>query len=408
MNRLVVNLKLIWCNITQHKIYTLFCVFGTMLTFIFVVIITQITHVLLGNTEPALEADRIVYVPDILENDAGKIIKGINKRDIQTLVSNLKDEVHYTCSHFEATTVIVNGQYKDQGIYFIDENYWKVFQFEFVQGHPFTESEMEMPCVIVNEHFAKKNFPKGDALDKEVQFQRRTYKITGVVADVSFFAQEGKASFWAPEKFNKQIPTGNDWVETYILFPEKMEHEVIVNRVTNAFKLFTKMYNVDESTTLKQIRTVDEALIVKYGGDLLMVGISGILFILFIIPILNIVLLNVANTNTRSSEIGLKRALGADNKSAFLSILAENFLLVFIGTILGIIFTLPVCQLIDKILFLSIISGEMTILASLNWKIIFMGVLPLSLLFSLLSGGIPAYWMVKRSIIDMLKGGIKC
>ncbi len=35
-------------------------------------------------------------------------------------------------------------------------------------------------------------------------------------------------------------------------------------------------------------------------------------------------------------------------------------------------------------------------------------VLPLSVLFSLLSGGIPIYYLVKRSVNDLLKGGTKC
>ncbi|WP_065220150.1 MULTISPECIES: ABC transporter permease [Butyricimonas] len=408
MSQLCLFFKPIWCNIICHKAYALFCVLGTMLTFIFITIIMQISHVLLDKTPPVLNAERIVFIPDYLENDTGKFIKGINKSDVKTLVSNLKEKICYTSSHFEAASILVNGQYNDYGIHFIDENYWNVFQFEFVQGHAFTKSEMEIPCAIVNENFVKTFFPDKDVLNKEIYFQQGTYKITGVVADVSFFSQEGHASLWVPEKFNKQIPTGNDWVKTYILFPENMNQEAIMRSITSAFKLFTKMYNVKGSSTLKQIKTVDEVTVERYGGDLLMMGVCGIIFILLIIPILNIVLLSMANTNIQVNEIGLKRALGADKKTAFLSILMENFLLVVLGTILGIILTLPVCEGIDCLLFSETIDGKMTILASLNWGMIFAIILPLSLFFSLFSGGIPAYWMVKRPIIDMLKGGSKC
>lgn len=408
MGKIKIYFKSILFNIMHHKAYALFCVFGTMLTFIFITIVVQVAYVLINNTPPALAADRIVCIPDELENDAGKRIKGINKADIQTLISNVKEDVCYTCSHFEAANITVGTKYRDYGIYFIDENYWNVFQFEFVQGHPFTKSEMQMPCAIVNEHFVKTFFPDKDVINKEIRFQRETYKITGIVADVSYFAQEGSASLWVPEKFNKHIPTGNDWVKTYVLFPENMSYEVIIGSITSAFKLFAEMYNVKESTTLKQIWTVKEAIPKRYGGDLLMMGISGIIFILLIIPILNIILLSIANTNVQINEIGLRRALGANKKTTFLSILMENLLLVIIGTLLGILLTLPVCQGIDNLLFSDSIVGKMTILSGLNWSVLFTGVLPLSLLFSFLSGGIPAYLMVNRPIVDMLKGGSKC
>lgn len=392
----------------HNKAYALFCIFGTTLTFVFIIIIMQIAYVLTNNIPPAVAAERIVCIPNELENDVGKRIKGINKADIHTLMGNVKENVCYTCSHFEAANIIVEEKYSDYGIHFIDENYWNVFQFEFVQGHPFTESEMQMPCAIVNERFVKTFFPDKDVINKEIQFQRGTYKITGVVADVSYFAQEGSASLWVPEKFNKHIPTGNDWVMTYVLFPENISNEAIIGSIKTAFKLFTKMYNVKESTTLKQIWTVKEAIPKKYGGDLLMMGISGIIFILLIVPILNIILLSIANASVQVNEIGLRRALGSNKKQTFLSILMENLLLVVIGTFLGILLTLPVCQGIDNLLFSDSILGKMTILSGLNWSVLFTRVLPLSLLFSFLSGGIPAYLMVKRPIIDMLKGGSKC
>ena len=54
------------------------------------------------------------------------------------------------------------------------------------------------------------------------------------------------------------------------------------------------------------------------------------------------------------------------------------------------------------------VFGKMGILPELDWNVILLIVFPLSVLFSLLSGGIPAYLIVRRTILDMLKGGSKC
>ena len=114
-----------------------------------------------------------------------------------------------------------------------------------------------------------------------------------------------------------------------------------------------------------------------------------------------------ANTNIQVAEIGIKRALGAKQNLVFFEILVENVILVIGGTLLGIILFVPLCQFFDKLLFENMILGAQTILADMNLGVIFGEVLPLSLLFSIISGGLPAYWVVKYPITDMLKGGVK-
>ena len=400
MERIRIYFKPIWYNIIHHKAYAGFCVFGTMLTFVFITILLQVAYVILCDTAPAVAADRIVSVPFVLRDNKGEAVKGLNKSDIRTLMNNVREEVCYTSYHYEAVDIIVNGRYDEYGIYFIDRNYWNVFQFELLQGHFFTEDEMQMSCVIVNENFVRSFFPDKSVINKEIQIEGNTYRITGVVADVSYFAPQGKASLWVPEKFSKN--ESNDWVETYILYPENMSTETIIRSVTNAYQFFVKTYyNIDKSVSVKQfIRKM-------YGGGLFLSGVGVMVFILLVVPVLNIVLLSMANTSVQAREIGLKRALGASKKTSFLFILVENVLLVIMGTVLGILLTVPVCCGIDWIVFSNSIEGQMMLLPELNWTIIFISVLPLALLFSFLSGGIPAYLTVKRPIVDMLKGGTK-
>ena len=88
-------------------------------------------------------------------------------------------------------------------------------------------------------------------------------------------------------------------------------------------------------------------------------------------------------------------------------ILMENLLLVVLGTLGGILLTFPICGWIDKWGSLNNSVGEVTLLPELDWTLFFISALPLMLLFSLLSGGIPAWLAIKHSIMEMLKGGEK-
>lgn len=137
-------------------------------------------------------------------------------------------------------------------------------------------------------------------------------------------------------------------------------------------------------------------------------GVGGILFILLCIPLLNIVLLNMANTSVQITEIGVKRALGANRFVAFMMILSENFVLIIAGVIWGIISVYPVLQCVGLLYLDEDVLGALAVMPQLDWAIILLAVVPLSILFSLISGGIPAYLNVKRPIVEMLKGGSSC
>ena len=213
---------------------------------------------------------------------------------------------------------------------------------------------------------------------------------------------------WISEYFNKNIATGSDFVETNILFSEDISVEKMKKVTSDAFNRWIDIYGFKMNMIPDKIYTIRDVLHQEFGGDFLLIGIGGILFILLIIPVLNIILLSMANTCVQVCEIGLKRALGAGRFSIFMSILVENLILVVLGTLGGIMLVMPICNFIDRLFLMDNVFGKMVILPELDWNVILLIVFPLSVLFSLLSGGIPAYLIVRRTILDMLKGGSKC
>ena len=407
MKKLYIYWKPICYNIMHHKSYALFCVFGAMLTFVFVTILLQIVHVVRGNMPPALYSERIVEVPSYIWDEQGNNFKSrLNRKDVQMIMSQLKGYENYTCYHDEANNVRANGQFGMNMAVYTDYNYWNVFQYDFVQGHPFTEREAKEPRVVVNESVAKTYFAKANVVGEELCFQGNRYKIIGVVADISLFAQDGHLSIWLPEYFDRGM-SGNDWVNTYILFPEGTDMEKAKKMVMSAVSYVAEMKHVNVTQFPEPVRTVQEVRAEVFGGHLWRMSVFLGLLLLLIIPILNIILLSVANTSIQVAELGIKRALGANRDFVFLEVLIENIVLVIVGTLLGIALLLPLCQFLDKLLFGNMIIGSLTILAEMNWTVILLEVLPLSLLFSLVSSGLPAYWVIRNPIVDMLKGGVE-
>ena len=323
------------------------------------------------------------------------------------MMNNVVGYETYTCSHSQNGNIILNNKLLDNSVLFVDAKYWDVFQYKFIKGRPWNKEESRQPYVVINESFAMSYFATDDVIGKEIEFQEITYKVLGVVEDVSMFAYGGNSPVLAPESFSDFL-MGRRIVNIHVLFPEGMSVEEMKKRLTNGFNIWAEMASWGSKAQVRYFSTIQELLAEDYGGDLLLVGVGGILFILLCIPLLNIVLLNMANTSVQIAEIGVKRALGANRFVAFMMILSENFVLVIAGLVGGIILVYPVLQCMGLLYLDEDAFGALAVMPQLDWMIILFVVVPLSILFSLIAGGIPAYLNVKRPIVEMLKGGSSC
>lgn len=405
MGKLRIYFKPIWYNIMHHKAYAGFCVFGTMLTFVFITILLQVTNVIVGNTPPATKADRIVRVNAGIWDERREVF--FERKDVEAMMNNVVGCETYTCSHNQNGNILVNNKLLDNGVLFVDAKYWDVFQYKFIKGRPWNKEESRQPYVVINESFAMSYFATDDVIGKEIEFQEITYKVLGVVEDVSMFAYGGNSPVLAPESFSDFL-MGRRIVNIHVLFPEGVSVEEMKRRLTNGFNIWAEMASWGSKAQVRYFSTIQELLAEDYGGDLLLVGVGGILFILLCIPLLNIVLLNMANTSVQIAEIGVKRALGANRFVVFMMILSENFVLVIAGLVGGIILVYPVLQCMGLLYLDEDAFGALAVMPQLDWMIILFVVVPLSILFSLIAGGIPAYLNVKRPIVEMLKGGSSC
>lgn len=405
--KMSIFIKLIFGHIYNHKGYSLFCILGAMLTFIFITLLLQFSRVIGGHTPPVVNADKIINIPNYIESEYGKG-KWMTCNDVKSLMSNVCGYKFYTCTHYELGNMFVNGKYIDNGVLFVDVNYWKIFQYDFIKGKPWEKQDENNPCIIVNAMFANEYFASDNIIGETIEFQGVNYKIIGVVSDVSLYSMYGQVSAWIPDSFNRNITTGNNMVETNILFPESMETNDVKSVMSNAIARWSNSHNLHLNMGVDKIYTIQDVLQYGFGGDYLLLGIWGILFMLLSIPVLNIVLLNIANTNVQESEIGLRRALGSSRLNMLVAICVENFVLILIGTMIGILLVLPLCNFVDSVFLMDSVFGKMAVLPDLDWNVVIFGVFPLSVLFSLLSGGIPAYFIIKQPILNMLKGGSKC
>lgn len=397
-------------NIRHNKAYAAFCILGTALTFIFVIILLQLTHTLTSTEPPLVNADRTVRVERVYTDHGPdhdwRNICYWSPSDVVAMRDLVKGYESFCISHIESVNPVIGGKLKNVVANYVNGEYWDIKAFDFVAGRPFTKEDYTAatPVAVIKESNARKYFGSPEqALDQTIDLQQQTFKIIGVVADFSVLGANEWSTLWIPYTYNKGVPSGySDYTIEY-LFPAEMSVQEMKDNVMRAVRHHWKQQD-KEIVEPTEFHTVREEITAVVGDQMLKYGIWVIILVLLIVPAVNIVTLSTANMETRAGEIAIRRAIGSSKGAAFRQIMSESLLLVLIGTVLGLILVYPTLSLVEHQI-LNVTTGEgSNLLGTMNWWVILYGVLPLSVLFSLMSGGIPAWLVSKRNISATLKG----
>lgn len=81
-----------------------------------------------------------------------------------------------------------------------DTAYWRLFDFDFLSGAPFTGAAFKsgLPEVVLSETAARALFGSEQVTGREVKIDFVTYRVCGVVRDVSRFASVAWSEAWVP------------------------------------------------------------------------------------------------------------------------------------------------------------------------------------------------------------------
>lgn len=394
-------------GILHNKAYASFCVIGTAFTFVFIIITLQLAYTLTGKTPPFVNAERTIVLK-FFESTKGESIGGIPVPGMVSFIERIKGFEEYSLYYSCSDNVFARDIYRPVSIVFTNGGYWKMNQFDFVEGRPFTEQECKdkEALIVIRENIADMFFKGASAVGQKMDVQGKSYTVIGVMANYSTFAIRSDEVL-LPYTMNKFVPSGIGFCKISILFPREMNVQSAKERVAAAVRFFWDDFGVQVDISPDKLQTFQEERISDFGSDLFSYGLPVVILLLLVIPAINIVTLNVANVSNHTLEIALRRALGATVFASFVQMIMEVFILVILGIVLGLCLTLPVANWIGTIFFDSGSGGRVSLIEHLDYRVVLYWMFPLALVFTLLSGGIPAYLVAKGNIAVTLKGGSK-
>ena len=242
----------------------------------------------------------------------------------------------------------------------VGADYFETVGTRILRGRPILESDTATSghVAVVNEAFARRFFPNQDAIGKRFGARpkfAKSFEIVGIATDAKYLDPGKPAApmYFIPRSqrtqyddagtaaFESRSLYANDFVLRFAAPRESMEQQI-----RRAFA------QIDPNLTVIRIRSFDAQAASQLNQETLVARLTS-LFGITALLLASIGLYGVTSYTVarRSKEIGIRVALGADRQSVAGMVLRKAYMLVGIGLLIGIPFTLALGRIVGNRLY---------------------------------------------------------
>jgi putative ABC transport system permease protein len=229
----------------------------------------------------------------------------------------------------------------------VSDDYFAAMGIPLLQGRSFgSQDTPEAPLsAIVNQSMSRRFWPDGDAIDKRVLWGGRTLTIIGVVGDVRIKTLEAEIG---PTIYNSvyQLERGPTTNAVFILRTRTADAASLAPAVRDA------IWSVDRDVPVFDIRTMDQivsgSLTTRRFAAALLSSFALLALALAVIGLYGVLSYAIAQ---RTSELGLRFALGATPGQVLRLVLGEGLRLTVIGLAIGGLLAIAAARAMSRLLF---------------------------------------------------------
>jgi len=289
----------------------------------------------------------------------------------------------------------------------VDRHYFSTYGMQIRAGRGFTEKDYTefRKVALVDSTAAKSLFSGADPVGKEIEFGSDVYTVVGVIGpaeeftptinslnDYYLYANNGSGSIYFPDSL---WPALYQFDEPQSVAIKVKNTDVMASVGKKAADLLTgsQIMGTDTGFDYRSADMLEQAQQLQNmskSTNTQLIWIASISLLVGGIGVMNIMLVSVTE---RTSEIGLKKALGAKKKRILLQFLTEAAVLTSIGGIIGVLTGIGLAELI---------SGLMQIPVAISAPAIIIAVV-FSTLIGVIFGLLPATKAANLNPIDALR-----
>ena len=408
----------------EERLFSGIYIVGTALAIAFTMVIAVVYYAKLADIAPEVNRSRTVYVKGMVKRAVNDTLKWEQTGYTATQVK----EWLYTLKSAEVVSATVNGsRYSSDRQYLkcdnhklvpvvtrmVDANFFKVYQFNFVYGRPFTQEEClnennyienaTMPAVISRD-IAEQAFGKDvDPVGKTLNYGF-LIRIVGVTEPTSSIMEEsfGQLFLALDQEAERVIVVLKEGCTVQDLEKELAE-------IARKRSVSDKEYDYSIISTLlphAQMKMSEDGVALSWSS--IFKSFFPKVFVLLLVPALNLSGLVAARMRRRVAEMGVRKAFGAKRRTLLTQVITENLVLTLCGGFVGLVITWLLLYVFRSWLFFAVgntaftlpeptVDGEM-----LFSPLIFVIGLAVCIVLNLMAALIPAWLSLRNPIVESM------
>lgn len=352
--------KQAWQLIKQNKLFSTIYIAGTALGISMVMILAIMNYVKTANIYPETNRNRTMYVKSLSMipmdtvrfkyANTGSLSYKATKELLMPLKTTESVSIMTTSSNF-ASLPNDDNLFRVRNQY-VDINYWKVFNFRFISGKPFSEADYAsgLQVAVISESFAKELFGAVDVVGQYFEYAFKPFRVAGVVKDMSYVMSDTFAQIWMPytcmkdydKVWNERGGMLSGVSKVFLLADNASDFESIRKEVSDNVQQYNAQATDWKVDLLGQPDVKSAEVNRLWSGmklDMMKVRIKNILIVLLLllVPAINLSGMNSTRMERRLGEMGVRKAFGASRSILIKQVLIENLLLTGLGGLAGLL-----------------------------------------------------------------------
>ena len=408
----------------EERLFSGIYIVGTALAIAFTMVIAVVYYAKLADIAPEVNRSRTVYVKGM----AKRAVNDTLRWEPTSYTATQVKEWLYTLKSAEVVSATVNGsRYTSDRQYLkcdnhklvpvvtrmVDANFFKVYQFRFVYGRPFTQEEClndsyykahaAVPAVISRD-IAEQAFGKDvDPVGKTLNYGF-IIRIVGVIEPTSSIMEEsfGQLFLALDQEAERVIVVLKEGCTVKDLEKELAE-------IARKRSVSDKEWDYFLHGTIlphAQLKMSDDGGLHPWSS--ILKSFFPKVFVLLLVPALNLSGLVAARMRRRVAEMGVRKAFGAKRRTLLTQVIAENLVLTLCGGFVGLVITWLLLYVFRSWLFFAVgntaftlpeptVDGEM-----LFSPLIFVIGLLVCIVLNLMAALIPAWISLRNPIVESM------
>ena len=369
------NMRLAFQGIWSHKLRSVLTMLGIIIGIAAIITIVstikgtneQIKENLIGagNNVVTVQLNQDGYPYDLSWNTPPSEVRIISGETCEELAQiDGAEKISLYTSRNNAEQVFYRNTQFNGNVLGIDENYLSVYGYQVKNGRGFLPSDFEdfRKVVLVDTTAVNTLFGGESPVGEPIEMQGDVYTVVGVVDlsesfaptinsinDYWLYANTSSGTIYLPDAV---WPTAYRFDEPQSVAIKVKNTDVMASVGKAAADLLTEKQIIDKESNFDyrsadMLEQAQQLQSMSESTNMQLVWIASISLIVGGIGVMNIMLVSVTE---RTSEIGLKKALGAKKRRIRLQFLTEAAVLTSLGGLIGVASGIGLAELISNMM----------------------------------------------------------